>query len=159
MSYKLGQILIIFVLSLRINILVKLHQHDQKKNKKLKTVGFRLLFVMCMLSISLPNIMRIGLIVNFKINQSKIAQFECREKSNPNNCCKGSCKLNESLQSIDHQTNENSKPKQIPLNDGDLYNEFFIAQITAPITTHHLLSYKNEFPIKNHTNQIDHPPS
>lgn len=49
-------------------------------------------------------------IINWKLNQSFIAEYLCEKRNQKNNCCKGSCQLYKKLKNID-QENSSKLPQ------------------------------------------------
>lgn len=54
--------------------------------------------------------------ITFELERERIAKEECREREIENSCCKGSCVLNERLQSVegDHDPSTSSPERVLP---------------------------------------------
>lgn len=71
-----------------------------------KTIATWFTLAVLLLSLAAPTLV----IVAFELERGRIAQEECREREVKNSCCKGSCVLNERLQSI--ETNQDPTAPQ-----------------------------------------------
>lgn len=104
--------------------------------------------------------LKLGVIINWNLNQEFIAKNLCEQRKIKNNCCKGKCQLNKSLKNIeDNSPKQNKIPKKFNLTDcfigeGDL---IMIKPEQIQFTSSHLeltsSSYHFTFCAKN-----DRPP-
>jgi hypothetical protein len=107
---------------------------------------------------SWPYIYKSGVILNFYINRDKIAKENCIQKNIPNNCCKGSCQLNQALAKVNQPETPTEKPIQIVVEDFLLdhcqFHFLSIPQSKSEILSHFYLMPK----LKNCSTSIEHPP-
>ncbi|MFM1792221.1 MAG: hypothetical protein RLZZ252_575 [Bacteroidota bacterium] len=61
----------------------------------------RLLVFVLLVAVMLPSVLKLVTIISFYANRDYIAKELCVEKNNPNNCCLGSCQLQQKLAKID----------------------------------------------------------
>ena len=65
----------------------------------LKNTGvYVLIFLIC-----LPFLGKLGVFLDFKINQTEIAQFLCIQKEIPKNACQGKCQLSKRFKNVEEQ--------------------------------------------------------
>lgn len=62
----------------------------------------------------LPNLSKIGILIDFKINQDFIAEVLCIDREKPMSTCNGKCYLSEQL-----KKDEEQEEKQAPTNKKD----------------------------------------
>mgnify|MGYP001793037489 CR=1 FL=1 len=67
--------------------------------------------ILMIIALMLPNLTKIGILIDFKINQDFIAEVLCINKEEPIPICKGSCYLSEQLKKAEEQ-----EEKQAPNN-------------------------------------------
>ncbi len=53
--------------------------------------------------------LRIGIVINWKINQDFIAENLCENKDKPRMCCKGKCQLKKQLQKMDTESQQENQ--------------------------------------------------
>ncbi len=112
----------------------------------------------------LPILTKIGILIDFRINQDFIAKVLCVNKDKPNTACNGKCYLSEQLKKVEEQ-----KEKQAPNNPKVeklevLYyyykNSFDYLRIIAG---NHLIeintTYKNSLYSFTFVTDIFHPPN
>ena len=61
----------------------------------------RILSISLLFSLTLPYLLNIAILVNFKINQDFIAEFLCINKEEPESTCYGKCQLTKQLSESD----------------------------------------------------------
>lgn len=66
---------------------------------------------------SWPYLYKSGVIIHFYLNRDRIAKENCIQKSNPNNCCKGTCQLNQELAKVNQPESPTEKPIQLVVED------------------------------------------
>ena len=66
---------------------------------------------MMIIALMLPNLTKIGILIDFKINQDFIAEVLCINKEKPMSTCNGKCYLSEQLKKAEEQ-----EEKQAPTN-------------------------------------------
>ena len=62
--------------------------------------------ILMVAAILLPNLTKIGIFIDFKINQDFIAEFLCINKEEPIVMCYGECYLSDQLQKAEDQENQ-----------------------------------------------------
>jgi hypothetical protein len=72
-----------------------------------KSIFFRLYLAVLMLVFSVKIIYPIAVIINFQLNKEFISNNVCIQREVKNNCCKGSCDLNEKLNVLQESDNNN----------------------------------------------------
>jgi hypothetical protein len=72
-----------------------------------KSIFFRLNLAVLMLVFSVKIIYPIAVIINFQLNKEFISNNICIQREVKNNCCKGSCDLNEKLNIFQESDNNN----------------------------------------------------
>lgn len=73
-----------------------------------KSIFFRLNLAVLMLVFSVKIIYPIAVIINFQLNKEFISNNICIQREVKNNCCKGSCDINEKL-SIFQESDSNTQ--------------------------------------------------
>lgn len=73
-----------------------------------KSIFFRLNLAVLMLVFSVKIIYPIAVIINFQLNKEFISNNICIQREIKNNCCKGSCDINEKL-SIFQESDSNTQ--------------------------------------------------
>ncbi len=68
----------------------------------------------------LPNLMKLAICIDFKINQDFIAEELCINKDKPELGCKGKCYLSNQLNEVEETNNKN-----IPENYKELFREVY----------------------------------
>ena len=115
-----------------------------------------------LIAVLLPNLTKIGILVNFKINQDFIAEVLCVDREKPMSICKGKCYLSERLKEAEEQEEKQAptskkerlevlycysksslgfpsfarkhKSKLNPAYENELYDSSFISDIFHPPT-------------------------
>lgn len=108
----------------------------------------------------LPSLTKIGILIDFKINQDFIAEVLCIKKDKPKSTCNGKCYLSEQLKKAEDQEEKQapttkkeksqvlycSKKSFTPLKHADTY----LSKLNS--------SYKNEFNSSSFVADIFRPP-
>ncbi len=110
----------------------------------------------------MPFLIRIGILIDFKINQEFIAKVLCVDKEKPMSTCNGKCYLSEQLKKTEEQQRD-----QVPTsNEKDRYEVVYYSQIEK----YHLLIstdghsekkisyYRDCFYHYNYFPDVFHPP-
>ena len=108
-----------------------------------------------------PNLIKIGILIDFKINQDFISEVLCINKEKPMSTCNGKCYLSEKLKKA-----EERQEKQVPINnkervevlyyyskrsfDVPIYDDFFVSELNSP--------YIDEIYTSLFISDIFHPP-
>ncbi len=128
-----------------------------KKKDYLKK-AFSILMITAMM---LPNLKKVGILIDFKINQDFIAEVLCINKEKPMSTCNGKCYLSEQLKKAEEQ-----EEKQAPTNKKErleviyCYSENlsdflpFIDDYKSKLKP----AYENEFYHSSFIPDIFHPP-
>ena len=114
------------------------------------------------IALMLPNLTKIGIFIDFKINQDFIAEVLCINKEKPMTMCNGKCYLSEQLKKAEEQ-----EEKQAPTSKKErLEVEYYYARspFDLPIYTECFVSKLNpacieEFYTSSFIADIFHPPN
>lgn len=112
-----------------------------------------------LLTFLLPSIIKVWILIDFKINQDYIAEVLCINKDEPKTGCGGKCYLSSQLKKQEEKEHE-----QVPLNSSDkieiLFVKEFMPEMNIQINvedqkkrTHYLNKYTFQY-----LDQIFHPP-
>ena len=111
-----------------------------------------------LIAFSWPYLYKSGVILDFYINRDKIAKENCIQKNIPNNCCKGSCQLNQSLAKVNLHDTPSEKPLIIVL-ENFLLEYFHFQSLSIPQLGSELLGHFYQMPkLHNNSTSIEHPP-
>ena len=110
----------------------------------------------------LPNLTKIGILIDFKINQDFIAEMLCINKEKPMSSCNGKCYLSEQLKKVEEQ-----EEKQAPTNKKErlevLYcyvkKSFNFPSFANNYKSKLNLAYENELYDSSFISEIFHPPT
>lgn len=109
----------------------------------------------------LPNLTRVGILIDFKINQDFIAKVLCINKDKPELKCNGKCHLTKQLKKV-----EEPEEKQAPNNTKDKREiVYFLSHSIFEIRDSGLLNekktfilYASDFQDASFISDIFHPP-
>lgn len=90
--------------------------------------------------LSFSLIVKMGVIINWKLNQSYITKNLCEKRNQKNNCCKGSCRLNKQLKNIDRE----NAPK-LPQTKFHVIDSFIIETSTKYICTNTFFTNEKKY--------------
>lgn len=98
--------------------------------------------------------------MRFKVNQNYIAKNLCIKKSEPDNCCKGSCQLKKEL---DEEEKKENAPLNPIKNKNESENQLFFQSKSRlhalrNSETNELISRYNLHLTEKNTSSIFHPP-
>ncbi|HMS69216.1 MAG TPA: hypothetical protein PKD18_13805 [Saprospiraceae bacterium] len=110
----------------------------------------------------LPSLSKVAIIVDFKINQYKIAQKYCINIDKPEVMCGGKCYLNDQLNKMNEESNSRL-PQNLKLKNEAQFLEPIFALATFDVTTANkkhvkINSYYNQFISSHLSTDIFHPP-
>ncbi|EAY26897.1 hypothetical protein M23134_04847 [Microscilla marina ATCC 23134] len=106
----------------------------------------------------LPNLQRVWILIDFKVNQDFIAKVLCINKEKPKLACHGSCHLSKKLQEQKKQ-----EKKQVPQSQKDTHNILFFSKALTKVNCAYLdlgqlVGYYPGFRSFDLPNKIFHPP-
>lgn len=114
-----------------------------------------------LIAIMLPNLTKIGILIDFKINQDFIAEVLCINREKPMSTCNGKCYLSKQLKEVEEQ-----KEKQAPTSKKDRFEVvyyYFQNPLDFSFYEEHYVSklkygYKNDCSTSSFIADIFHPP-
>ncbi|OJJ22996.1 hypothetical protein BKI52_01185 [marine bacterium AO1-C] len=106
----------------------------------------------------LPNLQRVWILVDFKVNQDFIARVLCINKEKPKLACHGKCHLSNKLQEQDKQ-----EKKQVPQTQKDTLDTLFFSKAFIEVNGIYLdeqplMGYSPRFHSFDFLDKIFHPP-
>jgi hypothetical protein len=69
----------------------------------------QLLSIALLILLSFSIFLKLGIVINWKINQDVIAKNLCENIDKPKMCCKGKCQLKKQLQKVDSESQQDKK--------------------------------------------------
>ena len=109
-----------------------------------------------------PSLTKIGILIDFKINQDFIAEVLCIKKDEPKSTCNGKCYLSEQLKKAEDQE-EKQAPTVKKENLQVLYclskKSFNLLEYADTYSRNLHTTYKNEFNSSSFVADIFHPPT
>ena len=110
----------------------------------------------------LPILTKIGILIDFKINQDFIAEMLCINKEKPMSSCNGKCYLSEQLKKVEEQ-----EEKQAPTNKKERLEVLYCyakKSLDFPSFANNYksklnLAYENELYDSSFISDIFHPPT
>ena len=107
---------------------------------------------------SWPYLYKSGVIIHFYIYRDQIAKENCIQKSNPNNCCKGTCQLNQELAKANQPETPTEKTLQIVVEDF-LVDHCQFHSLSIPQSTSEKFGDFFQMPhLRKCSFSIEHPP-
>jgi len=108
----------------------------------------------------LPTLNRLGIVIDFEINQDFIAQVLCIKKDEPMTVCNGKCFLTNQLKNQDEKEQQQAPSTLKQKIEVFCQNQLIIESPKAIelAATPANSSYKNFFNPSNHLDKIFHPP-
>lgn len=106
----------------------------------------------------LPNLQKVWILIDFKLNQDFIARVLCINKEKPKLACHGTCHLSKKL-----QEQEKQEQKQVPQFQKDTHNTLFFSKVSIKLNCSYLdlgqlVGYYPGFRSFDLLNKIFHPP-
>jgi hypothetical protein len=69
----------------------------------------KFLSIALLILLSFSIFLKLGIVINWKINQDTIAKNLCENRDKPKMCCKGKCQLKKQLQKVDSESQQDKK--------------------------------------------------